>query len=235
MCEILALRPPETSAKTHYVPLDRSTHPSVMSNPSAITAYNPASLPLRSHRALMDQALEVQSATTNAAAERLAKRYGIKRVPILSRLSSLDFPRCFPYDFMHLIWENLIPNLILHWTGKFKGLDEGNGQYVIEEGVWEAIGEATQRAGASIPSAYGPRIPNIATDSGAYVTAEMWSFWTLYIAPVVLRGRFPQVRYYAHFLRLVNLLHLCLQFEITTEEIDEIEMGFIAWVTDYEQ
>ena len=65
----------------------------------------------------------------------LAKEYGVKGVSILFNLSSLTFPTCFPYDFMHLIWENVIKNLILLWTGDFKGLDEGSGCYQIDTTV----------------------------------------------------------------------------------------------------
>jgi hypothetical protein len=63
---------------------------------------------------LLAQAAEVDAAPMNAAAEHLAKRYGIKGVPILSYLDSISFPGSFPYDFMHMIWENLVKNLILH-------------------------------------------------------------------------------------------------------------------------
>jgi hypothetical protein len=57
------------------------------------------------------------------------KAYGIKGVLLLSNFKSLCFPLSFPYNFMHLIWENVIPNLISLWTGEFKGLDEGVGEY----------------------------------------------------------------------------------------------------------
>jgi hypothetical protein len=57
--------------------------------------------------------------------------YGIKGVPILSALRSLRFPQSFPYDFMHLIWENLIPNLVLFWSGCYKGMDKGQ-QYILD-------------------------------------------------------------------------------------------------------
>lgn len=46
----------------------------------------------------------------------------------------------FPYDFMHLIWENLIKNLVLHWTGGFKDLDDGVEEYQLPQAIWEAIG-----------------------------------------------------------------------------------------------
>ncbi|KAJ7734610.1 hypothetical protein B0H16DRAFT_1327514 [Mycena metata] len=134
---------------------------------------------------------------------------------------------------MHLIWENLVKNLTLLWTGEFKGFDEGNGEYELAKAVWEAIAASTSSASDTIPSAYGSRIPNIAKDR-PNVSTEMWSFWTLYLGPVLLRRRFRDVKYYRHFIQLVRLLNLCLQFEITDNEIEEIRTGFISWVKVYE-
>ena len=82
----------------------------------------------------------MELAKSGADADDLAKEYGIKGTPLLSYVGSLSFPQSFPYDFMHLIWENLVPNLILHWTGRFKGLDEGFESYQLANGIWEAIG-----------------------------------------------------------------------------------------------
>ena len=72
--------------------------------------------------------------------------FGIKDMPLLSALSSLSFPTSFPYNFMHLIWMNLISNLVLLWTGKFKDLDHNGQDYMIIKTVWEAIREATFQA-----------------------------------------------------------------------------------------
>ncbi|TFK65416.1 hypothetical protein BDN72DRAFT_773358 [Pluteus cervinus] len=134
---------------------------------------------------------------------------------------------------MHLIWENLVKNLITLWTGKFKGLDEGVGNYHLAEAIWKGVGADTATAGTTIPSAYGCRVPNIAQD-GVSVTAEMWSFWSLYLGPALLRRRFKDKRYYNHFIDLVKLLNQCLQFEITKIDIQNIRSGFIKWVNDYE-
>ncbi|KAJ6568807.1 hypothetical protein B0H19DRAFT_1209274 [Mycena capillaripes] len=81
---------------------------------------------------------------------------------------------------MHLIWENLINNLTLLWTGDFKGLDQGQEGYELSKALWEAIASETASASDTIPSAYGSRVPNIAKDR-PNVSAEMWSFWTLYL------------------------------------------------------
>ena len=234
MCKILGLHVPDTRTTTHYVPLDHSRHPVVCANKTAITKYDPKNLLLQTHNELLEQAQKVQSATTNAESDHPPKCYGIKGVPMLTYLTSLSFPISFPYDFMHLIWENLMKNLALLWTGGFKGLNEGNMEYVVVDAIWEAVGATMHASGTTIPSAYGARVPNIVTDR-SYVSAKMWSFWTLYLGLVLLCGCFQTAKYYQHFIQLVRLLNICLQFEIPTAKIEEIDGGFVKWVQDYEE
>ncbi len=69
---------------------------------------------------------------------------------------------------MHLM-ENLLENMVLHWTGDFKGLDAGKEDYILDPRVWETIGEATEKSSATIPSAFGRKLLNIAEDR-AYFT-----------------------------------------------------------------
>jgi hypothetical protein len=234
MCNIIGLRIPGSRGTAHYVPLMRSSHPDVKADRNIVKVFDAHNLPLRTHDEIMSQGHEVQNALTNTKAIDLSKKYGINGISILSYLPSISFPLSFPYDFMHLIWENLIQNLILLWTGEYKGLDQGSEAYEIQGAVWEAVGEATAMSGSSIPSAYGCRVPNVAK-STAYFSAEMWSFWTMYIGPVVLRRRFRRPKYYTHFVRLVRLLNICLQFEMTDADIEEIRIGFIGWVQEYEK
>ena len=235
MCMIKGVRLPETRNTTHYVPLYCANHPVVLENNLEIPIYDPANLPLRTHEQFLEQARHVQLAPTTAEEERRAKACGIKGIPVLSHLPSLFFPSSFPFDFMHLVWENLIPNLVLLWTGKFKGLDEGRESYHLGPGVWEAIGEATKASGATVPAAYASARPhNIAEDMSA-CTADSWSFWALYLGPVLLRGRFSKDAYYKHFVLLIKLLRTCLQFEISRDELSEIREGFQDWVKTYER
>lgn len=72
---------------------------------------------------------------------------------------------------MHLVWINLIPNLVHLWTGKFKDLPHDNEGYVLMQTVWDAIGEATTSAGKTIPAAFGSRVPNLALEK-AQMTAK---------------------------------------------------------------
>ncbi|KAF7328599.1 hypothetical protein MSAN_02480800 [Mycena sanguinolenta] len=204
MCKIIGLWIPGARGTEHYVPLDRSCHPDVKADHQAVKVYDATNLPLRTHDEIITQGKEVEAAPTTAAAERLAKKYGIKGVPILSYLDSLSFLRSFGYDFMHLIWENLIKNLVLLWTGDFKGLNDGREEYQLSKAIWESIAAETAAASDTIPSAYGSRIPNIAKDR-PNVSAEMWSFWTLYLGPVLLRRHFKHLKYYRYFIQLVQL------------------------------
>jgi len=140
----------------------------------------------------------------------------------------------FPYNFMHLIWANLIPNLIRFWTGEFKKISHDNEGYVLALTVWEAIGEATMKAGKTIPAAFGARVLNIASEK-VQMIAETHSIWTLYIAPTLLKGRFVHPQYYKHFMELVQLLTLCLEFKITQDQVNDLERGFQSWVQKYER
>ena len=146
----------------------------------------------------MECAQEVQSALTKAMSEKPATKYGIKGLPLLSTLSSLWFSVSFPYDFMHLIWTNLI----LLWTRNFKDLDHSNESYVLAPHVWQAIEEATLNAGKTIPAAFRSRVPNIAAEKSQMI-AETHSIWILYLAPTLLNGRFINEQYYKHFVQLV--------------------------------
>jgi hypothetical protein len=231
MCNITGVHAPGT--KTLYVPLDRHCLYPDDAPADLVTQYNPANLPLRDHNEFMTQAREVQAAATNAIEKRLSQKYGIKGVPLLSILSSLSFPSSFPYDFMHEIWENLIPNLVLFWTGQFKDLEVDEGCKLMPS-VWEAVGEACAKSSRTIPSAFGAATPNIATDKHSFI-AENWAFWTLHLAPSLLNCRFNDARFHRHFVELVQLLNICLQFEISDEEIETIRSGMIQWVVDYER
>jgi hypothetical protein len=232
MCKIIGLRIPGSRNNAHYVPLDRSRHPSVAADARAVQVYDGGNLPMRTQSEIIAQGRQVEAAKTEAESERLAKTTGVKGVSVLSYLGSLSFPGSFPYDFMHLIWENLLKNLILLWTGEFKGLDSGREDYELSKAVWEGIGARTASAFDTIPSAYGSRVPNIAKDR-PNVSAEMWSFWAIYLGPVLLRRRFKNRKYFTHFIELVRLLTICLQFEITDEEIEDVRVGFINWVRIY--
>jgi len=167
MCEIKGIW--NDTSKTHYVPLNRDNFFSALPH-----QYNLSVLPLHTHERFIQQAEGVQNAVTAAASDRLATMYDVKGIPLLSSLASLSFPASFSYDFMHLIWTNLIPNPIPMWTGNPKDPDHQDEGYLLLKSAWEAIEAAMAAAGDTIPAAFGARLPNLTLDT-FHVSAEMCS------------------------------------------------------------
>lgn len=219
-CEIRGLRPP--GVKVYYVPLFRPDG-----------SICPADLPMRTHLTFIKQANEVLEAETINNANELAKAYGIKGLSVLSGLGSLNFPLSFPFDFMHLIFENLIPNLVRHYTGTFKALDHGTETYLIPQDEWLEICTIAELSGDTIPTAFGARVPNLETDRSS-MTAEKWALWAMWLAPILLRNRL-EPKYYDHFMKLICLINKCVTWVIKRDELEEIRTGFQEWVEEYEE
>jgi hypothetical protein len=172
-------------------------------------------------------------APTTWESKDLAKETGVKGVPLLSCLSSLLFPKSFPYDFMHLIWENVMKLLFQLWTGDFKKMDMGSGDYKLSAESLKEIGRLSKEAGSTIPHTFGPCPPNVSLD-GIQWTADLRSFWCMHLAPRLLKGRLPAM-YFKHFIEPVNLLSMCLEFDMETSKIETIRLGFAKWVKDYKR
>ncbi|TEB37185.1 hypothetical protein FA13DRAFT_1752114 [Coprinellus micaceus] len=228
MCLIEGLRILGHRSNAHYVPLKRSTHPDIVAKTTRrkVDEYDPANLPLRTPTQFLKHARLVQFAKRDTRAEELSMGCAIKGIPLLSCLPSLFFPTLFPFDFMHLIYENLIKNVVKLWTGTFKDLHHKDQDYYLAPSVWSAIGAATAQSGSTIPSAY---------KKADHTTADAWSFWALYLGPILLQRWFRNTDYYNHFVELVKLINLCLHFAVTKEHIQRIHIGFQEWVVEYER
>lgn len=55
---------------------------------------------------------------------------------------------------MHVFLENIVPMLVKHWTGKFKGMDAGKEDYEIADHIWTEIGAETAAAITNIPATF---------------------------------------------------------------------------------
>ncbi|KAG2120142.1 hypothetical protein DEU56DRAFT_692461, partial [Suillus clintonianus] len=95
------------------------------------------------------------------------------------------------------------------WTGEFKGLDSGDEDYEITPHIWEQVGEET--------------------------AAASWCFWFVYLAPILLHGRFKEDKYYDHMCQLVELMKTMLRLQITMAAVGDIKNGLSEWVQKYEQ
>jgi hypothetical protein len=230
MCTIKGVHIPFSQVTMHYVPLCCDGFPNSQEQ------YDPCALLLQNHISFMEQAIEVQYASTNVDYEGLATKYGIKGLPLLSTLSSLSFPVSFSYDFMHLIWTNLIPNLICFWTGNFKDISHQDEGYVLVLMVWETIGEATVNAGRTIPAAFSSRIPNIAAEKVLMIAKRQNSF----NLDIIHCPYSPQRPICAQ--KVLQTLHgigstadALPRIQITQDQVNDLESSFQSWVQKYEQ
>jgi len=89
--------PPDTVDQTHW------------------ELYDQDDLPMRTNNEFRANAKHIQETAHKEAADRT----GIAGLAILARLPSIDFPRSFPPDSMHLFFENVIPALTRHYRGVF--------------------------------------------------------------------------------------------------------------------
>ncbi|KAF7340818.1 hypothetical protein MSAN_02111100 [Mycena sanguinolenta] len=228
-CEIKGVRNVTGGEKLYYVPL---TYPDGRS-------WDPEHLPLRSPERLEAviqkfEQIEDSFNDPNAAAkakEKLSKFHGIKGLPALRRVGSLHYPRSRPWDLMHLLFENVIPNLVKLWSGKFKGLDTGTEDYEIDEETWEQIWAETTAAVQNIPADFVRALGANPT----YYTAEAWAFWFTYLTPILLKDRFQNSKYHVHLCGLSEIIKTCLRFTLTTAQVERLRKDIINWVHTYEE
>ncbi|KAF8755894.1 Transposase family tnp2 [Rhizoctonia solani] len=196
------------------------------------TYYIPLAEPLRA------DSTSVQSRIMETArvglADDLRKKYGICGPSILDRIPSLSRPASYPHEFMHLFLLNHGPALFSLWTNTHSGIsDSGREQYLISHSDLVLIGTETVGATNLIPAKFIRPFPNIESSRHLY-TSELWSFWLIYIGPVVLRGRLPQ-KYYSHYLKFVQILKCLLQLENTTRRIKQLKEEVIEYVEEFEE
>lgn len=77
--------------------------------------YDRENLPIRNNQKFRFDATHIEETGHKEAADHT----GIAGLAILARLRSIDFPRSFPPDSMHLFFENVIPAMVRHYRGIF--------------------------------------------------------------------------------------------------------------------
>jgi hypothetical protein len=80
-------------------------------------------LDLRTHNDFIDVVDRLERLPTAMQKKNLAFDEGITGLPALRRVGSLDFARSFPWNIMHLFFENIVKNLVNLWKGNFKSLE----------------------------------------------------------------------------------------------------------------
>jgi hypothetical protein len=57
----------------------------------------------------------------------------------------------------------------------------------------------------------------------------------MYLAPILLSGRFQDNKYYTHACQFLEIIKLCIAFQITYSEIDALQVNIVDWVQKYEE
>ena len=200
--------------------------------PDETATWDAKDLLLRKHEDWAKVTSDIAHVKTKKKKNEIAMSRGIKGMPSIGRVGSIDYARGVPWDFMHLLFQNVVKNLINLWMGKFKNLDNGKEDYIIPDNIWQEIGKETTSAIKTIPAAFVRSLGNIWEEQGTF-TAEGWAFWFMYLAPILLKGRLCQ-KFYNHFLQLVNILKTCIKYTLSHIEIDVMERQIISWVETYE-
>jgi hypothetical protein len=99
-------------------------------------------------------------------------------------LQTIKFPRSFPIDVMHLLFENVAKHMFKHWSGDFyKRIDTSNEPSVLSKKMWKEIGESMHLNRKQMPSEFGRPLRNIQKHYRGFKATE-WSNWiTMYSLP----------------------------------------------------
>ncbi|KAG8723845.1 hypothetical protein FRC11_002282, partial [Ceratobasidium sp. 423] len=81
------------------------------------------------------------------------------------------------------------------------------------------------------PSYFVGTMPDIAQDEILY-KAENYSFFFQYVGLIVLESELPK-EYYEHYILMQDIIALLLQFSITYQEIDRLQVMVNKWVANY--
>ncbi|CEL54833.1 hypothetical protein RSOLAG1IB_11778 [Rhizoctonia solani AG-1 IB] len=194
---------------------------------------DPLDLPKRTHRETLQLGLEVLKAPNENLRSAWATETGVKGVTLLARLPSISVPASFPIDLMHMVWQNLIPQLIDLWTNNFNELDAGLEEYLLDTTVVGALNHALKSSRRTIPTQFGCAVPEL-TKRSEFI-AETWDVFTTQISPSLLRRSFRNQCYYAHFVRLVKLLRTLISYDLPRDDLPALRQGVAGWVQEYEQ
>lgn len=205
--------------------------------------YDPANLTLRNnatYRHVANETLECENYNPNARPRPI---YGVAQYSVFYELDTIDFPRSFPVDVMHLVFQNVVPKMYLWWTGTFLGSDEnelGNeDELAMSKKTWREIGAEMEGSIKTIPSSFGKALRNIYLYSGSYKASE-WSNFLLHYSSALLhvqhRGQHRLRRdLFEHFGKLVTAVSLAIDYDISHEDISNIKTLLVEFVSDYEK
>ncbi|KAI5776688.1 hypothetical protein EDC01DRAFT_598147, partial [Geopyxis carbonaria] len=190
-----------------YCPFDLPTDPSEEAKRrddfetwKAIDRYN---LELRKHQ----ESVQIAEHIVDKMCSKCSAKHGLRGKSILLYLRSIDFPRSFPPDEMHLMSENIIPAMFRHYRDKLAKFVRTDEPWNVPPSVWDDIGKAFLASAKTYPYAFGDPLRNFKTHCHELKAAE-W-ITVIKLAPIFLRNTLELVDYEG----LVNLADICLEMQ----------------------
>lgn len=191
--------------------------------------YDPRRLPLWT-----DEEFRLEAAiVTDEDNAKIGKLSGINYLSIFAELPTILFPRSFPTDIMHLVYEGLAQQMVSHWRGDFftgaatAGIEL---DFVIPAKVWKSMGEEMPGSRIDFPTAFG-RAPRDITKY-KYKASE-WMNWVSILSPIYLKDRLPD-KYYNGWMGYVEAANLMRKWVLTKKDIDKMELLITDFVEHYE-
>jgi hypothetical protein len=154
---------------------------------------------------------------------------------------------------MHVLYENLMKELLSLWEGVYKttrprapedeeddnDTDEAQGSddsplpdYIIPKAEWLAMDDELAGSTKLTPAQMAPSLAKVSL-RGTW-NADSYAYFLTYAGPILLRNRLLPV-HYNHFVRLSELVQLTTQLEISVEQVEDVETGYIDWGKDFEE
>jgi hypothetical protein len=205
-------------------------------DPDDIAAHQP------SMESYLSDLSELLRAQTDSAFEKIRLKTGLTKPTLLLGLPleyMIGIPHVFCLDFMHIPALNSPDLLLPLFRGSFSRDSKDTNIWAWAESLsnkenWEAHGALIGSLQRWIPAWYGrsPRNPakKVNTDFKA------WEFMVyLYgLGPMVFREHLP-LEYWKHYCKLVRIVEIANQTEITAEELVELNGYATTWQLEYEE
>lgn len=96
----------------------------------------------------------------------------------------------------------------------------------------EIIDKEVSQSTKLVPALMAPSLSSVS--ERGYWNADTYAYFMMYLGPIVMKNRLP-ARYYRYFVQLAELVKLSTHYEIISDALQKIEVGFVDWVKQFER
>ncbi|PKB96659.1 hypothetical protein RhiirA5_385197, partial [Rhizophagus irregularis] len=205
-------------------------------HPSNKHIYYPSSAfcNIRNHDDTINMGKLIEEETNKDRKDEMIRETGIKGSSELLKLQTLLFPWSFPTDIMHLFFENVAPSMYAHWSGKFfyNNLLLSS-DYELSKSQWESIGIQMEKVKKDMPIEIGRPPRDIFKYHNGYKAVE-WRNWIILFSLPLLKVYLDK-RHLQGWANFVKSVKLCLEPEISEEQIDDVQILLKKFSDYYER